>query len=269
MKINKNQNEQIQAERKNPADKKGKNERAEKKEGEDFASILKKKGKKKPDAKGEADTRARGDASEKLVGKEDQKLIGERDGRKPVADETGRHEQADKLFSKEMQADRSTVARKETAIHQQRKADVKAQVESGARIASDGTRDDQPIKQVAEAPVQGIDGNPQNQMGVGEAAPNTGADPAKKEELQKLISKMVEKIQVGEDARKRKTIIMQVEVPGRGQVNVRLRKDGDSYDLRLRAKDPSFAHALKSEQGELRRMGAEKGLRFTRIDVVQ
>lgn len=173
------------------------------------------------------------------------------------------------LFSKELDSERLIGAQKDASVTEQRREGIKAQVESGVRIASDGTRDDQPIRQSIEGTLPGVEAAGSHPSQVGAAAENAPASPARAEELQKLINKMVEKVQVGEDARRRKTVILQVEVPGRGQVHVRLRKDGEAYDLRMRATDPSFAHALRSEQGELRRQGSEKGLRFARIEVVE
>lgn len=98
-----------------------------------------------------------------------------------------------------------------------------------------------------------------------QAAPAAGTDRA---EMAQLANKIVQAFYVGQDARAKKIIMMDVNVPGRGSVRVRLSKTGDAVDVRMRADNEDLARLLRAHREDLRDSGASKGVNFANIEVV-
>lgn len=98
-----------------------------------------------------------------------------------------------------------------------------------------------------------------------QAAPAAGTDRA---EMAQLANKIVQAFYVGQDARAKKVVMMDVNVPGRGSVRVRLSKTGDSVDVRMRADNEDLARLLRAHREDLRESGASKGVNFANIEVV-
>ncbi len=98
-----------------------------------------------------------------------------------------------------------------------------------------------------------------------QAAPAAGTDRA---EMAQLANKMVQAFYVGQDARAKKVVMMDVNVPGRGSVRVRLSKTGDSVDVRMRADNEDLAKLLRAHREDLRESGASNGVKFANIEVV-
>lgn len=98
-----------------------------------------------------------------------------------------------------------------------------------------------------------------------DAGPAAGTDRA---EVAQLANKIVEAFYVGQDARAKKIVMMDVNVPGRGSVRVRLSKTGDSVDVRMRADNEDLARLLRAHREDLRESGASKGVNFANIEVV-
>ncbi len=121
--------------------------------------------------------------------------------------------------------------------------------------------DEQAVLSGAAPEVAGASGIAQ----VEQAAPAAGTDRA---EMAQLANKIVQAFYVGQDARAKKIVMMDVNVPGRGSVRVRLSKTGDSVDVRMRADNEDLAKLLRSHREDLRQSGASKGVNFANIEVV-
>jgi hypothetical protein len=101
---------------------------------------------------------------------------------------------------------------------------------------------------------------------VKEAAPS--ADTARAEEVRQLAERLVEACETGIDQQGRQVMMLDVQVPGRGGVRVRLRKQGDGVEVRLRADNAALGELLRARQGTLRDGMSERGITLSRLEVV-
>lgn len=83
-----------------------------------------------------------------------------------------------------------------------------------------------------------------------------------------VFEKIVQSYQVGSDVRARKVVMLDVDVPGRGGVRVRVSRNGDAVEVRMRADNPELAGLLRAHRDGLYRAGEERGFRFAHIEVV-
>ncbi len=83
-----------------------------------------------------------------------------------------------------------------------------------------------------------------------------------------MAEQLVQACHVGQDKLARKVMMLDVDVPGKGQMRVRLTRDGDGVNVRMRASDESTRSWLKAHQGQLRDEAAARGVVLKRIDVV-
>ena len=141
-------------------------------------------------------------------------------------------------------------------LHDLRQTAEQAQAEAGAIFAADGSVDDRAPSERLAAPLRA----PESTI-AGQASSRSG-------EIEELMTRLLEKMQAGEDARGRKTLVLHIDAGTQGRVAVRMKRDGDGYNVRLRPSDPDFARRLEDAQGDLRRSASKRGLRFTQIDVV-
>jgi hypothetical protein len=93
-------------------------------------------------------------------------------------------------------------------------------------------------------------------------------ESARRQEVAELAGKLVRACQVGQDQQQRKVMMLDVRVPGRGNIRVRLRQEGDGISVRMRADNDELKSLLRSHQGVMRDTANEQGVSFTRIDVV-
>jgi hypothetical protein len=100
---------------------------------------------------------------------------------------------------------------------------------------------------------------------VKEAAPT--ADTARAEEVRRLAEQLVESCQTGLDQQGRQVMMLDMQVPGRGCVRVRLRRQGDGVEVRLRADNPALGELLRARSGELRDGMAGRGVAISRLEV--
>lgn len=131
----------------------------------------------------------------------------------------------------------------------QRTEDKTHREESGAVFAADGVRESSTSRPAANV----------------EQAARPERDRA---EAVAVFHNMLERLQTSEDARARKTVVMQLDAGARGRVAVRIRRDGDAFEVRMRATDASFGDELRAHQGDLARAASKKGLRFSRVEVI-
>lgn len=108
--------------------------------------------------------------------------------------------------------------------------------------------------------------------GVGSSAMEQVQQVEKMEDLQRvqqIARELVEACQVGEGESARRVMLMEVSVPGgEGSVKVRLRRDGDGIQVRLRGSDAQTTELLRKHQQSLRDEGARRGVVFKKIEIV-
>lgn len=91
------------------------------------------------------------------------------------------------------------------------------------------------------------------------AAPSTAAA---------LAERILEACFVGQDEHSRRVMMLDLTIPGRGRVRVRLTRRGERVDVRIRAEQGQTRGLIERGLGELRASGAERGVRFGQIQLV-
>lgn len=109
----------------------------------------------------------------------------------------------------------------------------------------------------------------QSRVGGSEDAQSMEASKGKNMAIAEVARQIVEAVRVGEDGHLRRVVFLDVTVPGRGDIRIRLRRDGGAMEVRMRAGNDGLARSLREGVGELRQRGAEKGIQFTSIQVVR
>lgn len=106
----------------------------------------------------------------------------------------------------------------------------------------------------------------------GESAKAEGAGEMQRSEMREQVAelarKLVEKAHVGQDAAGRRVMLLDLQVPGRGNVRVRLRRRGEGFEVRMRAENSDLARDLRRERETFRQTAAERGVQFSSIDIV-
>lgn len=90
---------------------------------------------------------------------------------------------------------------------------------------------------------------------------------ARPPEMDALVDRLVEALHVGRDARARKVMLLDVQVPGRGGVRVRLRRRGQEVEVRLRADNDELRRELGQRREALRESARQRGVIFASIEV--
>lgn len=99
-------------------------------------------------------------------------------------------------------------------------------------------------------------------------APTAPTGGHRHEVTEALLAKIVNEGYVTEDLKGRKVVLMRVDVPGRGAVNMRLWRRSTGVELRLRADDSKLASDIRQHRGALQSGARERGIEFSRIEVV-
>jgi hypothetical protein len=97
------------------------------------------------------------------------------------------------------------------------------------------------------------------------AASSRGAENL--ETIRRLAGEVAKSVKVGVDAAKRQVVLMDVEIPGRGTVHIRLRRQGAKFDARFRADDHGLARMLRRHREDLRQAGDDAGVQFGELRV--
>ncbi len=97
------------------------------------------------------------------------------------------------------------------------------------------------------------------------AAMQASSSPA----MAEIVKKIVQAVRVGDDAQARRVVFLDVTVPGRGEVRIRLRRDGGGMEVRMRADNDALARTLQEGVAALREEGAKKGVQFTSVQVAR
>ena len=118
--------------------------------------------------------------------------------------------------------------------------------------------------EMPDAAVMGLATPEANTQTVAAPEPTT----AKHEVVQQLVSTIVSDGYVTEDVKGRKVVMMEVQVPGQGTVRMRLWRKESGVELRIRADNPELAATIRQERGALEAGARERGVNFSRIEVV-
>jgi hypothetical protein len=99
-------------------------------------------------------------------------------------------------------------------------------------------------------------------------APASVSSTEKAPAPQQIATHIVDAIHVGHDQHARKIVMVDVHIPGKGDVRIRLRRQGDDIEVRMRTNSQDLARELRQGRDTLREAGREKGLHFSTIDIV-
>ena len=91
---------------------------------------------------------------------------------------------------------------------------------------------------------------------------------AEQARVHEIAQRLVKAVHVGQDQRARKVVMMDIEVPGYGNLRARLTRQGDGIEVRLRAEDPALSRLLRSQRGTLADQARANGVTLRQIDVV-
>lgn len=95
--------------------------------------------------------------------------------------------------------------------------------------------------------------------------PSRLSEPA----VQQIAREIVEAVRVGEDEHRRQVVFLDVTVPERGEVRIRLRRDGGGMEVRMRADNDALARTLQQNTDGLRRAAGAKDIELTSVRVVR
>lgn len=95
---------------------------------------------------------------------------------------------------------------------------------------------------------------------------NRGGEP---ERVRQIADEIVRAARVGRDAEGRDVLMLEVDLPGRGDLRVRLRRDGSGFETRFRTDDHRLARDLRENDDKLRESAARRGVELTDIEVAE
>ena len=125
---------------------------------------------------------------------------------------------------------------------------------------SDTTRDQE---QIDTSLVQ-QDVRAEVQQSVSQTEQTQGADRA---DMQALVDKIVKACHVGKGERNKRVLLMTVEVPGQGEVHVKIERQRQGTAIRFRARDPALAQRLRTHAPRLQESLRAKGVGVTKLTV--
>lgn len=107
--------------------------------------------------------------------------------------------------------------------------------------------------------------------GVEAGAPSRRASAARVKDVERIreISRqIVDAVRQGRDQNRRQVVFVDARVPGGGEVRIRLRRDGDAFEARMRADSDDLARTLRHHESELHDAARESDVTFSSIDIV-
>lgn len=166
---------------------------------------------------------------------------------------------------------RGDVAQKEVGEFQRPKARGE-----GEKSGFTGAKSDQKFEELSpederalmKGSVPGIAPSPESDLAPVKSAQPLAPSQSKHEVTEKLLATIVNDGYVTEDVKGRKVVMMQVDIPGRGTVNMRLWRRSSGVELRMRADDPKLASEIRRNRGQLESGARDRGIHFSSIEVV-
>jgi hypothetical protein len=278
------------------AQKKEGSERAESKKPDDpdaFDKLMRRKKEgdnPKARTKGQPDTKTRADVKDeeswrgRIVDGEAQ--VDKREKRRGSLDKersetrrrdntTQRERQRDDATTKKVR-ERRTTERVERNIKRDEAKTVNPRREpkgESTRDATAGKAADTPLdaptdakgdaKQLAGQPISGVEAS---------AAKATAASEetrGRQAEVAEIANRIVESAQSGFDADGRKFLSMTMDIPGRGRLEIKLRKHGSKMQVELAAESPAFGRMLRRSRKDIKQHTRERGVQLSSVRVTR
>lgn len=98
-------------------------------------------------------------------------------------------------------------------------------------------------------------------------APIDKPAPATRADLQPVFDSIVREVAVAEDVHRRKIIMLDLAVPGRGRVRVRVRRGEHGAQVRFRTDDEGLREELAARRSELTDRARDRGVAIARVEV--
>ena len=92
---------------------------------------------------------------------------------------------------------------------------------------------------------------------------------SRRSEVAELAERIVDTARTGFDERGRKLLTLTVEVPGRGLLEIRMRKDGRHVRVELQADSPAFGRMLRRSRKELKHQSSQRGVILSSVKVTR
>jgi hypothetical protein len=86
-------------------------------------------------------------------------------------------------------------------------------------------------------------------------------------EVAQIAEKIVESAKTGFDAEGRKLMSMTLDIPGRGRLEIRLRKHGSKMQVELAAESPAFGRLLRRSRKDLKQQTRQRGVQLSSVRV--
>jgi hypothetical protein len=88
------------------------------------------------------------------------------------------------------------------------------------------------------------------------------------ERIREISRQIVDAVRQGNDQHQRQVVFVDAQVPGGGNVRIRLRRDGGAFEARMRADSDGLARTLRHHESELRDAADDSDVTFSSIDIV-
>lgn len=156
---------------------------------------------------------------------------------------------------------------------QQGEADTTAhkQMRDASASLFDGARVERSLDKRAEQKLDGVQVDTsllqqdvRTEHQVTQAEHVQGTDRA---DMQALVDKIVKACHVGKGERNKRVLLMTVEVPGQGEVHVKIERQRQGTAIRFRARDPALTQRLRAHAPRLQESLRAKGVGVTRLTV--
>lgn len=89
----------------------------------------------------------------------------------------------------------------------------------------------------------------------------------REQRIESIANEMVRAVRVGRDGQRRRVVMLELEIPGRGGLNVRMRRDGEGYDIRMRAERSALGAELKRGTSKMKGAMEERGVAVGSINI--
>ncbi|MGM0556591.1 MAG: flagellar hook-length control protein FliK [Myxococcota bacterium] len=139
--------------------------------------------------------------------------------------------------------------------------------ESETQVADRAVLSPQSESSVGEAEVG--DGRTVEQLRATGSRTSAAAEDAevRRSEVAQIADQIVESARTGFDAEGRKLLTMTLEIPGRGRLEVRMRKHGSKMQVELSAESPAFGRLLRRNRKDLKQQTRQRGVQLSSVRV--
>ncbi len=103
----------------------------------------------------------------------------------------------------------------------------------------------------------------------GRAAGVDETSRGRRAEVAEIADKIVESARAGFDAEGRTLLTMTMDIPGRGRLEIRLRKHGRKMQVELAADSPAFGRLLRRSRKDLKQQTRQRGVHLASVRVAR